>query len=71
MRMKPYKPPGLIRNKIAKNILLTLGITAGVVLFLLNPMGLHFLVRGAVKVAFRKADFDREIKRLQRRGYVL
>lgn len=69
-RMKPWEPPGLIQNKIAKNILLTLGITAGVAIFLLSPYGLHFLVKGAIQTAFRKQDFNREIKRLKKRGYV-
>lgn len=69
-RMKPWEPPGLIQNKIAKNILLTLGVTAGVAIFLLSPFGLHFLVKGAIQAAFRKQDFSREIQRLRKRGYV-
>lgn len=69
-RMKPWEPPGLIQNKIAKNILLTLGITAGVALFMLSPYGLHFLVKGTIGAAFRKRDFNREAIRLKKKGYI-
>ncbi len=69
-RIKPWEPPGLIQNKIAKNILLGLGITAGAVLFALSPYGLHYLVKGALKQAFYKKDFDREIKRLKKKNFV-
>lgn len=69
-RIKPWEPPGLIQNKIAKNILLGLGISAGVCLFLLSPYGLHYLVKGAIQYSLHKADFSREIERLKKRKYV-
>ncbi|TSA45772.1 hypothetical protein D4R52_01800 [bacterium] len=67
---KLWKPPGLIQNKIAKNILNILGLSAVAVMFLSSPFGLYFLVRGTVRAAFRRPAFNREIKRLEKRGYV-
>lgn len=64
------KPPNLVRNKIAQNILLGLGITAGVALFITSPYSLYYLVRGLHRYALRKSDFHREIKRLRKKEYV-
>ncbi|TSA45543.1 hypothetical protein D4R52_02225 [bacterium] len=69
-KYKRWEPPGLIQNKIAKNILLGLGITAGVALFLASPTGLFFLVKGTINYSLRKRDFNREIKRLKKKEYV-
>ncbi|MBI2607468.1 MAG: hypothetical protein HYW51_01445 [Candidatus Doudnabacteria bacterium] len=55
-----------IADKIMSALLLGLAIPA----FLTSPFGLYALVHGAVRYYFRKSDFNREVKRLQRRGYV-
>lgn len=67
---KLTEPANLVRSKIARNILL--GLTAGLLVpvVLTSPYGLYFMLRGAVRAYFRKKDFYREIKRLERKGYV-
>src|SRR3989344_4676747 len=63
--------PAVVKNKIAKNILITLALGAGGVLVTINPLGaVYFMVQGAVVLCLREVDFKHEIKRLERRGYV-
>lgn len=69
-KSKLWQPPGLIQNKVARNILLGLAIGVAVPIFLSSPYGLYFMVRGAARAYFRKLDLNRELRRLQKRGYV-
>lgn len=70
MIKKQTEFPPIIKNQIAKKILLGLVIGAAVPIFLSSPYGLYFLARGAVKMYFKKNDFRHEARRLQKRGYV-
>lgn len=55
-----------IADKIMSALLIGLMIPA----FLTSPFGLYAIVHGAVRYYFRKSDFNREAKRLQKRRYV-
>lgn len=68
--MKPWEPPGLIKSRMAKYILMSLAVGVAIPIFLSSPYGLYYLIRGAVRAYFRRSDFHREIKRLKKRGYV-
>jgi hypothetical protein len=73
LRKKPVSDsydPRLIKNKVARHILIGLAIGVAVPIYLSSPYGLYFLVRGAIKYSFCKSDFHREIKRLHKQGYV-
>lgn len=67
--MKDLKPKP-IKNKIVENIFKVLLLSFVVPALLTSPFGLYFIVQGGVKYYFRKRDFNREIKRLQKRNYV-
>lgn len=70
MKQKVFEPPRLVKNKVARYILNSLVATAAIPIFLSSPFGLYYLVKGAARVYFRKYDFNREIKRLEKRNYV-
>lgn len=59
-----------IRVKIANHILNALIVGSAVTALLTSPFGLYYLVRGGVRYYFRRSDFHREIKRLQKRKYI-
>lgn len=70
-RMKPWQPPPLIKNKFARNILITLALGAGGALVTMSPAGaVYFMVHGAIVLAIKGGDYRREIKRLEKKGYV-
>lgn len=62
-----YKPEEV---KIAEKVLTVLAIGLAIPAVLISPYGLYNIVRGAVKYYFRKNDFHREVRRLQKRGYI-
>lgn len=62
-----YKPEEV---KIAEKILTVLAIGLAIPAVLTSPYGLYNIVRGAAKYYFRKNDFHREVRRLQKRGYI-
>ncbi len=62
-----YEPEGV---KIAEKIIKVLFLGLAVPAFLASPFGLYYLAKGAMRYYFRKSDFRREIKRLQKKGYV-
>jgi len=64
---RAFKP---IESKIARRIFVALAVTAAVPFVLTSPFGLYFVIRGAVRYAFNKGDFHRELKRLEKRGFV-
>src|SRR3989344_461179 len=70
MRKYPKYEPKLIENKIARHVLIGLAIGVAVPIFLTSPYGLYFLVRGGMHYAFKKSSFNRELRRLEKRGYV-
>lgn len=55
-----------IGDKIMTAVLVAYMIPA----LLTSPFGLYAIVHGAARYFFRKSDFHREIKRLQKGGYV-
>ena len=55
---------------IAEQILVCLETGLIITAFLTSPFGLYKLVGGWIKHSLKKADFEREIKRLQKKGYV-
>lgn len=66
-QLPPYEPEGIkIAEKIIKCLILGMAIPA----LFVSPFGLYNIVRGGIKYYFRKKDFNREIKRLQKRGYI-
>lgn len=70
-RMKPWEPPPLIKNKFARNILITLALGAGAALITTSPAGIvYFMVHGAIVLALKDRDYKREIRKLTRKGYV-
>lgn len=70
-RMKPWQPPPLIKNKFARNILITLALGAGGALITMSPAGaVYFMAHGVLLLGLKKIDYKREIKRLEKRGYV-
>lgn len=70
-RMKPWEPPPLIKNKFARNILITLTLGAGGALVTMSPAGaVYFMIQGAIVLALKDRDFRHEIKRLEKKGYV-
>lgn len=60
----------IIREKVANQIFLVLGITAGIGAFMFSPYGLHFLAKGAIHYYFHKRKFQTVIAQLRRKGYV-
>lgn len=69
--VKPWEPPPLIKNKFAKNILITLALGAGGALVTMNPAGAaYFIIHGAIVLALKDRNFKHEIKRLKKKGYV-
>lgn len=71
-RIKPWEPK-LIKSKVARNILLILGTTAGVASFALNPVvGAYILIGVGAGLAnsLTKAEFNKEVRRLEKKGYV-
>lgn len=70
-RQKPNASPPLIKNQIARNILFLLALGAGGVLVTASPAGgLALMMHGALSILMKKRDYQREIKRLEKRGYV-
>ncbi len=73
-KIRPWEPPGLIQNKIAKNILLGIAIAAGSVIVLTSPFGPYYVLKGLIKGGleywFHESDYEREIKRLQKKQFV-
>ena len=66
-----WRPPPLIKNKFARNILAVLGYGVLGALITMHPAGIvYFMVHGAVVLSMKKQDYQREIKRLQKRGYI-
>ncbi len=65
----PYRPP-FSELSISDQLMTIFLYGMAVPAFLSSPYGLYYLVRGGIKYAFRKSDFKREIKRLERRGFV-
>jgi len=59
-----------VERRIAENILDALMIGVMIMAFLSSPFGLYIVAKGATKLAFKKAGFNREIKRLKRQGYI-
>lgn len=70
-KTKQWEPPPLIKNKFAKNILITLALGAGGALVTMSPAGaVYFMVHGAIVLALKDRHFKHEIKRLEKKGYV-
>lgn len=70
-RMKPWEPQPLIKNKFARNILITLALGAGGALVTMSPVGAaYFMIHGAIVLAVKDRNFKHEIKRLEKKGYV-
>lgn len=70
MRAFPKGPPKPIEKKIAETVLgaVVMGTT-----LLVSPvagMAAFFLAIGAASYLFRRRDFNREVKRLEKRGYI-
>jgi len=59
-----------VEVRIADAIMDALLVGFMVPAFLTSPFGLYYLVKGGVRYYFKKSDFHREIKRLERRGFV-
>ena len=59
-----------IEHKVADNIVKAILIGFAVPAFLTSPFGLYYLVRGGMKYYFRRSDFHREIKRLEKREFI-
>lgn len=67
----PFKRPPIIKNKIARNILITLAAGAGGALVTMSPVGaVYFMIHGAVVLALEGKDYKHEIKRLKKKGYI-
>lgn len=56
--------------RIADHIMQGLMIGLVTAAILTSPFGLHIILKGSVNYIFRKNDFDREIARLKKRGFV-
>lgn len=70
-RMKPWESPPIVKNKFARNILITLALGAGGALVTMSPAGaVYFMVHGAIILALKGSDYRREIKRLEKKGYL-
>ena len=68
---KPWEPPPLIKSKIRRNILITLALGAGGALVTMSPVGaVYFLVQGSIILALQGKAYKREIKKLEKTGYV-
>lgn len=70
MRIKKSETPQPEKKKIADKILMALLYGIMVPAILTSPFGLYAIVVGGARYYFRKSDFHREAKRLQKRGYV-
>lgn len=71
LRQKTNISPPLIKNQIARNILFLLALGAGGALVTTSPAGgLALIMHGALSILMKKRDYQREIKRLEKRGYV-
>lgn len=69
--IKPWEPPPLIKNKFARNILITLGLAAGGAIVTASVAGaVYFVAHGMIALALKDRDFKREIKRLEKKGFV-
>ena len=69
-RMKAW-PPRPIKRRLARNILITLALGAGGALATMSVAGaVYFMIHGTVVLALTDTDYHREIKRLEKRGYV-
>lgn len=62
-----WEPP---EQKIAERILMGLVLGVAIPAMIVTGAGANILLKGAVKYLFHKLDFNREVKRLQKRGYV-
>jgi hypothetical protein len=58
------------QEHIADKILTALVIGMAIPAFLTSPFALYALAHGAARYFFTKSDFSREVKRLEKRGYV-
>lgn len=69
-RMKPWEPPPLIKNKVARHILITLALGAGGALVTMSPLGaVYFMIHGSIILALKDMDYKREMKKLEKKGY--
>lgn len=59
-----------VEGKIVENIFSILFGAIVVTAFLTSPFGLYAVVHGGIKYYFRKRDFNRELKKLEKRNYV-
>lgn len=64
------KAPTPTKSGIADKIMSALLIGYMIPAMLTSPFGLYALVCGLMRYYFRKYDFNREVKRLEKRGYV-
>ncbi|MBI4049604.1 MAG: hypothetical protein HY395_02190 [Candidatus Doudnabacteria bacterium] len=69
-KFKAEVKPLPVKKDIADKILTALLFAYIVPAMLTSPFGLYALAVGASRYYFRKSDFHREAKRLQKRGYV-
>jgi hypothetical protein len=69
-KQKKIKLPIYETLRIADKIMCAMFAGIVVTAFLTSPFGLYSIVVGGVRYYFRKEDFHREIKRLNKRGYV-
>ncbi|TSA46581.1 hypothetical protein D4R52_00225 [bacterium] len=70
MRAYPKGQPKSVERRIAENILGAAVLGTTLIVSPLAGAATFFLVLGAGSYLFRKSDFNREVKRLQRNGYV-
>ena len=61
-----WTPPPTTTDKIVDAIFMTFVVGA----FVTSPYAGYFLVRGAINYLFKKADLNRELKRLAKKQYV-
>jgi len=70
-RMKAFKfNPNPIEERIGDYIMVALELGREIPAILASPDNLHYFLKGTIDALFYKEDFSREIKRLEKKGYV-